>query len=287
MALATVAILLMANTLLSHSQGRQENALLLVKKLSYTWDDVREDLKITLNTSVTQNGENLSIGDFLPAPKNVTRSLEGYRMFVEKYYRTADLGISYVDSSGGAIALETLGTPLRILPYGINYSYPDQSKQQLDIDIPEENFSSLRQMNMTIHIPDRWFKEYPFSDVCNIWAPLKTCTAGTDNCLTFWVNVIDRNSTSYNNSASCSQFDVDKTSTLTLNLDNETSQNSWVRIRVGQLPGNLVEIDLQNAAIATNLTFTLNSSTYLLNYAAGLAVRDESFNSSKTYVISP
>ncbi len=285
LAIISVAALVASNVLLLQTQANRQNSLLLVKKLSFVWDDVREDLKTALNVTITQNAENLSIGDQLPAPRNVLNTLAGYAQFVENYYRTSDINISYLSTDGNNIGLTSLGPPMRIMPFGINYSYPDQAKQELNIDIPPGNLSVVRQINVSVRIPQMWFTEFPFSDVCGLWSPLKTCGAGTTNCLTLWMNINDKNGTSYNNTAACSRFDVDQNSALTLNLANETTSGAWVRFRVGQLPGRLVDVDLHKASINTNTTFTFNNSAYTLSYIVAVRVHDNAFNASKSLLL--
>ena len=278
-ALFSLLLYLAANYLLASQPSGQLVDLSLARKVSYAWDDVNEDLKSVVNLTIYQSGSNLTIEDSLPAAHDLGQSLVSYWLFVQNYYKTPDLNYSVLGPDGQEMTLGQLGPPLRVLPYGINYSYPDYGKNELFLQIPSSNFSGLSSLALNYSLPGHWFQDN-LNNNCGMWNPLKTCNGGTQHCLNLSVWIRDKNGSAYNNSG-CTQLDADDNSNLQLNLNYSDGTNAWIKILVGKLP-DLLHVQLQNTNVSTNTTLTLNSTPFSVGYPAKLRVLDPGFNASRT-----
>lgn len=282
--LFSLLFLLASNRLLASSQGSELAEIARLRKVAYSWDDVNEDLERVGNSTITQSGNNLSISDWLPAPHDLASSLLAYSLFIQNYYQTPELNFTFLSPSGAVMPLSSLGPPLQVLPYGINYSYPDYGKNELFIKVPAANFSAFRQLHANITLPEHWFNENVAniaSDPCSFWSPLQACNPGTTNCLNFTARIVDKNGTLYESGEGCKYLNADQNSNMQLNLNYSGGSNAWIKVLVGRLD-DLLDVKLQNANISINTTMVLNSSEFSANFPASLRVLEPSSNASKS-----
>jgi len=275
-------LFLSSNYLLARSHSGELLQVSLLRKLAYSWDDVSEDVVYLLNTSVTQVQNNITVQDNLPAPRSITASLSAYANFVHFYYQPSDLNFTFLSPGGLPVPLENLGPPLQILPWGFNYSYPDYGKNELFIQVPDENFSAMRRLYINISLPFNSFTENPTTienNPCSLFTAFKTCNHGTKDCLNVSIRIVDNTSLTWVNTG-CTQIDANDNSNLQLNL-NYSGGNGWLKILIGKLPA-LVDTQMQNAWLSANTTFEMNSTDVHPNLAAYLRVASDSFNASKT-----
>jgi len=279
LSLFSLLLVMAANSFSADSRSSQLIAQSTLRKVSYAWDDINDDLYWAVNASVSQDGTNLTIGDGLPASHDLLRSLTAYGLFVQNYYRTPDINVSYLSISGPEIPLWQLGPPLQVTPFGMNYSYPDFGKNELIVQMPTENFSFLKQVHLNFTLAGNTFTD-SVSNACSLWSPLKQCKQSTTNCFNLTVRITDSKGTLYNN-AGCSSLDAGQNSNLNINLNDSGGNNGWIRVQVGKTP-DLIDVKFQNANASVNSTFAFNSTDYQLNAVMRLRVSDLAFNASKT-----
>ncbi|MFH1285305.1 MAG: hypothetical protein ABIH99_01860 [Candidatus Micrarchaeota archaeon] len=241
------------------------------KKVIYAYYDVEEDLEKMYGLNVSSNEENVSITDHLPG-EGILENVTAYNKFIMQYYRTRDLDI-FMRTDGIRIDFEDTDLALRVLPYGIVYSYDDLGKRELYITVPSENFSAISHIYMNLTTTANITGSPSAS--CSEWSPYQRCKHNT-RCFYFTFVLIDVDGTVYQ--SECTEFDPDKMSQLKINLQNGGS--GWVEVRVGDIP-DLITIRMQNAGVDESALLELNSSDYTLNIADKLVVNDINSNISK------
>ncbi|MEK6923752.1 MAG: hypothetical protein AABW54_00755 [Candidatus Micrarchaeota archaeon] len=289
LAIVALAAVLAANVGIS-PQPRMAAAVqeLRATAVSAAWGDVAEDLHFMMGLNATKVAENLSFNDVLPASRNLSKDIAAYGRFVDAYYSIASLNVTVTTPGGLQMPLSQISPPITVSPFGLNYTYPaggndgPWGKRELQVTIPEENFSSLASAGVSLRVLDGWVSD-AYDGSCAFWSPSHECTFGTQNCLHLTLVISDAN-TSY--TSTCGPFNADQQSKITLNVQNYSS-SGWIRVTVGQLDqGNLLTVSFQNTRVAVNSNFTFTTSDFDVDFPVRLAVNDSYFGESRSAAMS-
>ena len=195
---------------------------LLSEKVSYSWEDISEDLTSATGVNSTQNGNLLDVIVELPSQANATASLNNYISFIRRFYNSTDLSVKFFSPTGEEVTdLSCFGKKqcsdnniqFHIMPFNITYSYPDWSRKQLDVvcyqspkdGFPACDFSQTNSINISINLNRINFTCDPSvynncttsdiqwnSDFDKVFG----CTSGV-GCINYTLTIMDNNSRVY------------------------------------------------------------------------------------------
>jgi hypothetical protein len=292
--LFSVLFILVANSQLANSPSGELSLLGTARRLQYAWSDVAEGVTLSEGLSVTRNSNSLSILDSLPATFNVSNSLAGYSQFVSSYYSGIAVNATF------SPPLSTLGPPLSIGPYGINYTYPDWSKHVLTVSCPSSNSEcdAVQTLSLAVVLSNYSFTCDPAGSSCGNtfkWNPAPpNCAWGTADCVNLSFSVTDDLGRTfycpnYNASqAQCPYFSYLWSSNNSPKdvIPVTESANCKLTFAVGK--GNLLSVSFVDnnnnpcGGVDTNLTMTFNSTAFSVNEGANLTVFNYAANQSVT-----
>jgi len=69
------------------------------RKIRFVFEDVREDFASNIGLTIVQENDTLTFYDHLPASFNVPNMLRAYDAFIQAYYRTPELNITFLDEA--------------------------------------------------------------------------------------------------------------------------------------------------------------------------------------------
>lgn len=214
---------LMLLTLSLYQQVKLDPApFLLSEKMTYSWEDVSEDLSGAAGVNVTKIENSLRVIDEFPAPRNFSSTLATYASFVQRFYNGSDVSIGFYSSTGQAITdFSCFGkrdcgdatVQFHILPFNITYQYPDLNKRELDVACYEQadngfpacDFSHVRALNISINLTAMNFSCDPaFYNNCthsnlewnNDFDKVFGCTSGA-GCINYTLTIRDNSSRVY------------------------------------------------------------------------------------------
>lgn len=292
-AVTTVFLLVSVVLLVENFSLRQSNervrlfSLLLGNRITYTWEDVDEDIQDITQVDIVKFEDNVTFYDDLPS-EGIEEFLGHYGAFVETYYETPDLMIRFQSPTGEEINLADIEAEIRINPMGITYSYPDYGKNRLFIKSSEENFSSIDYIYVYIELKNTYFRCDIYageddSDRCNTWNPdnrVPSCD-GVDYCVRVDLTFKDAAGLVY--TFPDHYFDVEgtKKSVNNLNVGNVTASYG-ITTQFGPLNNEMVmNIDLHNVKVKTQITLDLNTTEFYVEYLSKLMVNSSSFDMYK------
>jgi hypothetical protein len=238
-------------------------------KTSHIWEDVREDIDDLWGLNVTRVDGSIIIGDIIPSDVDPGELLAGYGNFVENYYETDDVSITFLDPSGNEMNLSDLQSKLRIEPQGFEYGYPNFGKNALQLTSPVENVTALSLISLVFTFNN---------DTLNgtSWNPAPKDCAGRV-CLPFYIKVdgqVIRDA----------MTPVDPKSTL--NVDCTIGGPSCISIIIGETSPQgeiqnvydvrLLSQKLANVEVETSLL--LNTTEFSVNYMSKLRTKDVNFD---------
>jgi hypothetical protein len=281
--ISIVMILYLQNFSASQNTELRSIAQVLVsEKVSQTWSDIRDDIYRATNLLVYQDNRTAVFQDSLPATFSLSDFLHLYSLFLFNYYKTPELDISFVSPGGQQMNLSDIPPTIMILPYNIEYYYPDWSKRELFINAPAANFSAITGVNMLVNLSNAYLDCRPVnpssSQDCDSVSPYSECKAGTTNRLYLNLSFSDYLGHYFNLPENC--FDIDKHSTENLNVKNG-SGNYFIKVLIGPLP-NVINVQLQNTYINSTTAIILNTTDFYINYLAQLQVSAAGYNTSRT-----
>ncbi len=197
--------------------------LLLAEKVTYSWEDIAEDLSKADGFNATKSGNTLSVVMDLPSSKNISQELSTYANFTQSFYAGPDTSIGFYSADGQQITdFSCFGkkncndntVQFHILPFNMTYSFPDLTKKQLDIvcyDHVKDGFpvcdsTHIRALNISINLTAMNFTCNPSiynnctqndiewdTDFDEVFG----CTSGT-GCINYSLMIRDNNSKTYN-----------------------------------------------------------------------------------------
>lgn len=286
-AITTVFMLISIVLLLQSFAARQVaikddiSLVLASNRMTYAWEDVGEDIIRITDLEVTVGDMNVTFNDTLPAPYDIGKFLEIYSNFLDNYYKSPDFDIKFISPSGTEMDLEDIESKILILPYNIEYGYPDFGKREMWVSAPAVNSSIVTGVSMEYHLKNVYFNcDYTKTtgpNRCNKWSPIAECKGNTVHRLHLNLSFTDANNHYFMFPEHC--FDVDSKSTANLDVSNTTS-NYFIKIDVGPLD-NLIKISLQNTEVDTLTTILLNTTEFYINYLTKLKTIDLNYNTSR------
>ncbi|MBI1973502.1 hypothetical protein HYS54_01690 [Candidatus Micrarchaeota archaeon] len=276
--LVFVGLLFMLNDVASYGQSLRSSATssLSAYVITQAWRDVSSDITLVVGVNVSKDGTTADFMDSLPAATDLSTFIEGYGKFIESYYSKPSLQVVFLDSVDNQLSLSSISPLLSIIPFNIQYGYPDFGKNELQVLSPVGNLSALSGVSVDIHVTDEEMNESNFQ-----WTPYQECQQNKP-CLN--VNVTVRgNSSSW--SSPQQQFDATRQSQITIHFGNDSS-NHWVKVLVGESgnsdPQNVLDVKLNNVRAATDTKVLLNSPDFLINYLSKLRVSEPQLFTNKT-----
>ncbi len=251
--------------------------LISSNKINYVFDDVSENLFSSFGMKVTKSGNNILVTDFLPSEVSPSAGIGVYANFTKSHYSPSWLNVSFLDKDYALISQQSFDLAFSVKPFSLNYTYPASTKKELIITNPENSFSNISQISYVVNITSHWFRD-DVSDVsCTPWSPAQACDGGTTYCLNFKLYLVDRNNTVHD--SACTAFDVDRRSTLTFRLNNETD-STVLKITAGTLPA-VVSLDTGTSFVELTSNFSFVSSDFYIDSLTYLKVRDLNTNFSR------
>ena len=218
----SLAVLMILTLSLYQQIKLNPTPFLLAEKMTYSWEDVGEDLSSAAGVNVTKVGNSLEVIDELPASRNFSSTLAAYASFVQRFYNSSDVSIAFYSSTGQPITdFSCFGKKdcsdnevnFHILPFNITYQYPDLNKKQLDVvcykqadnGFPACDFSHARALNISINLTAMNFTCDPsvFNNCTtssiewnNDFDKVFGCTSG-EGCINYTLTIRDNNSKVY------------------------------------------------------------------------------------------
>jgi len=256
--------------------------MLVAEKVAHTWADVREDISIAAMLLIDKNNNTATFYDYLPAPPGtVSNFLSLYGRFVEEYYETPDTDIKFLSPDGTPMDLGNLPARITILPYNLEYYYPDYdwAKRELFLDIPSQNFSFIKKVNMTMNFTNAQLNctcTPGGPNACRKFTPdVSSCKQTTTYCINFTISVADY-AGRYCNILD-EQIDIGGKA-----VENLHVEGSFVKIHLGPFDAEpLIWVDIQGLQINATTQLILNTSDFYISYLSKLAVHAVNYNTSR------
>jgi hypothetical protein len=177
-AITTILFMLLIDTTLQYSKSssaysKRVSDMLVSEKVIYTFDDVVEDVTNITGLRIERDEENITFFDHLPNQTPVMNNLKLYSDFINQYYKTKELEISWLDSFGNPVDLSDLESQIVILPFNFQYTYEDWGKRTLEITCPDANCSELERVELTYKFANVTFDSDPTN--CTTFSRNKDC----------------------------------------------------------------------------------------------------------------
>ncbi len=240
----------------------------------YYWNSVSKGIDNIVNVTFNQNGGVVDINDTLPAANDINTLLSDYGSFLDKYFEDPSIDIHFEDAAGNIVALQNMQSKIVLAPMNINYTWPDFGKNQVTIQSSTEQFSSISNMSIYVKLKNVQFNCAGTSgpNRCNKWSPdysVASCS-GVTYCLQLDMTYEDMNGAKFIFPET--KFDISSRSTANLDVNNAQSGNFFIKIDVGALPPDVLNINLQNVQADTDTRFIFNTTQFYINYPMRLAV---------------
>jgi len=248
--------------------------MLVAEKVAHTWSDVRDDINIATLLLIEKNNNTVTFYDYLPAPSGtVSNFLSLYGKFVSNYYRTPDTDINFLSPDGTEMDLGNLPAKITILPFNIQYYYPDWAKRELFITVPSSNFSVLKGLNIYLNFTNKTLDCTCTPGGCAKFdPPLKQCNLGEYGCVYLNLSISDK--IGFYCQVVNQYVDFSKKSMWNLHLSS-----GFIMIPM-EIP-MVIDINLQDMEVNATTQLILNTSDFYISYLSKLAVRAVNYNTSR------
>jgi hypothetical protein len=271
-AITVVLFMLLIDTALQYSKNssaysKRISEMIVSNKVTYTFDDINQDVTSIFGVSITQKAPYLLIQDSMPA-SNITTSLGLYEDFVRNYYLPPEIEVKFLNSNEQPITLNKLSASIFVSPFNLNYGYDNFSKNNLLIQIPASQVGA---------IPNVWYNLTVTSG--NFFIPPDTITWGTlpaGCCVILGVTIYDGAAVvPYNYSGI---FNPTNSPPGYLNL-SFVDENCSMEIQIGSQ--YLLNLTNHGCNISSQISFSLNDSNTRIYLPEKISVRDVNYNTSK------
>lgn len=249
-------------------------------RLFYVWDDVKDDIEDITDVLIEKIDYNITFYDKLPAD-GLDEFLDQYGEFLKEFYETPDMDIKFISSTGEEIEPEILSPKIRIMPFGIEYYYPDFGKNELHIDSPPENFSAIEKLVINISNITPVMTYDPVTQPEKFkWSPnYQECGPGSDYCLNLSIFVSD-NSKTWSCPECANLVDVENKQTIMIQLSVDEPANHWVKITIGPLP-QVAMVQFLNVEVHVETTFVMNTTEFYVEHLSKLLVNSSDYGTYK------
>jgi hypothetical protein len=256
----------------SSASSERISEMIVSEKVSYTFDDITEDVTKIVGLTVTQQASDLIIQDSMPGV-NITNNLGLYENFLRNYYLAPEIEARFINANGQPITLNNLSDNISVSPFNLTYGYSDFGKNNILMQVP---------LSQTLGVQTMWYNisitTSNFSNVSNItWNPAPlACMQGSQGCMKFYMAINDSNGTQYIESNY--NFFSTTLSAAYLNV-SFVNPTCWIGIRVGNQ--YLLNLTNNGCNVTTQIGFNFNTSNLDLNFPEKLSIRDINYNTSK------
>ena len=281
-----ILVLYMQNFSINQTRDLERiSQMLVAEKVAHMWMDVREDISIAAMLLIEKNNNTVTFYDSLPAPSGtVSNFLSLYGKFVSDYYRTPDTDINFLSPDGTEMDLGSLPAKITILPFNIQYYYPNWAKDNLTIKVPQENSSVLLGLNMILN-----FSNFTLDCGCSVGGvgsrcnqfdpPPKSCNCDTLprdlDCVYLNISVSDYTGFYCRVIDQCTDLSGQNKPTWNFHMGAGTSMVIPI-----QFP-ELLNVQLSQLKVNTSTSLILNTSDFYISYLSKLAVRAVNYNTSR------
>jgi hypothetical protein len=249
----------------SSAYSKRISEMIVSEKVSYTFDDITEDVTRIVGFNITQRASDLIIADSLPASINVTRNLALYENFTRNYYLTPEIEAKFRDKNNQPINLSALSSNISISPFNLTYGYTNFSKNDILIKIPSSQLGAIQYTWYNLTVTSGNFSN--FSSIAWNSSPAP-CSM---NCMNLYLVdnfAINQFNSTFNNTYSGY-----------LNV-SFVDQNCSLEIRVGN--PYILNLTNHGCSISSQIQLTLNTSNIQPHFPEKLSIRDINYNTSKT-----
>ena len=232
------------------------------ERIFHAWNSVGKNLAGLLNISAGKTDYTFKLTDTLPSSGDTISILQNYETFLQNYFSDGIISYRFEDSGGNKISLQNMDSKISILPWNINYSWPDFGKNSGVLESNSNGLKFLKVVNMTM------FVNPVIRDLNSIaWSGYKACDQSTTDCLIFNLTITDGAKTWVSN---VDKFDLKFQAQLKVDLGPAGGPN-WARATVGKIP-TLINLDMQNSNITQTSSMVFNTTDFFINYPSKLNV---------------
>ena len=281
-AIATILFMLLIDTAFQYSKtssaySKRISEMIVSEKMSYTFDDITEDVTNITGITIVQRESDLILKDSFPAT-NISQNLARYENFIRWRYLSSELEATFLTSNEQQTNLSNLTSQITVQPFAMTYNYTNFSKNDLFIQIPYAQSGAIQYIWYNISV-----NSGNFTNVSNItWNPYpQSCVVGTTGCIKFYLKVNDSADQEYNYTYINPTFD------MTANAGHVNisfvNQSCWIEMWLGNVSGQqyLFNMGVHNCSVKTEIGLNLNTSNFWLHFPMKLKVRDINYNTSK------
>ncbi len=276
-AITVVLFMVLIDTAFQYSKSssafsKRISEMIVSEKVSYTFDDITEDITNIVGLRVTQQASDLIIEDSMPGA-NITNNLARYENFVRSYYLTPEIEAKFMNANDQQISLNSLSTNMYLSPFNLSYGYQDFGKNNTLIQVPLSQSTGVQYMWYNISVTSG-----NFSNVSGIsWNPPPLpCVPGTPGCMRFYLAIND----SFNNQYigdTYTYFDMtQRAGYMNISFVNQTC---YMEIQVANQ--YLLNLTNHGCNITTYIGFNFNSSNLGVYFPEKLSIRDTNYNTLK------
>jgi hypothetical protein len=282
-ALATILFMLLIDAAFQYSNSssaysKRISEMVVSEKVSYTFDDITEDITNITGLSITQQESNLIFKDSFPG-NGITDRLAHYEDFMRSKYLTPDLEAIFLNPADQNISLNSLSSTITVQPFNMTYEYTDFAKTDLFIQIPYSQSAAIDLIwyNMSVTTGN-------FTDFSKIkWDPKpKHCNVGDFGCIRVYIKVNDSINQNYISTTDFDAFDPTGNPGGHLNIDF-SNESCKMEIWLGHYSGEdyLMNLRIFGCQVNSEIGFTFNTTNFWLDFPTKLKVRDVNYNTSK------
>jgi len=280
-ALATILFMLLIDAAFQYSNSssaysKRISEMVVSEKVSYTFDDITDDITNITGLNIIQQESDLIFKDSFPG-NGITDRLAHYEDFMRNYYLTPDMQAVFLDPADNQISLNSLSSTITVQPFNMTYRYTDFAKTDLFIQIPFSQSTAVQFIWYNMSVTTGNFSQN-VSDIK--WTPdPKGCAQGDPGCIRFYMKVNDSAGNEY-----ISPFNVfdatQRAGHLNLNFVNESC---WMEMWLGESVGEqyLLNLRIHDCQVKTEIGFNFNTSNFWLEFPTKLRIRDVNYNTSK------
>lgn len=275
-AITVVLFMVLIDTALQYSESSAAysetiSAMIVSEKVSYTFDDITEDITQIVGLNVTQQASNLIMRDSIPGV-GIVNNLNLYENFFRSYYLTPEMTATFMNANDQQINLRALSTNITVSPFNLTYGYSDFGKNNLSIQIPLSQSPGVQYVwyNLTVTSSN-------FTNISQIaWSPAPpSCIAGSLGCIKFYLAVND----SMNNQYQPIYNYFNMTGTAGYVNVSFSNLNCSTEIRLGGQ--YLLNLTNHGCKISSQIGFNFNSSNLQLYFPEKLSINDINYNTFK------
>jgi len=269
--------------------------LLAGEKVTHAWSDVRDDIRRATDLFIEKIDNVAIFHDLLPAKIKLSDYLHNYGLFIQTYYETPDLDITFLTPGGQTMDLGDIPPEIMIMPQNIKYHYPDWEKRRLFVSCPNPNITAFEGVNIFLNFSNDVLtctchtgQKKDQCDADNSFAPkIRDCTPGEYACIHLNINISDKNGFFCDIINQYGSLDPTTGQYSTWHL---TLQSGSIDIPIGRKdignPDiiNIIDIDLTTRTgltVNTTTALILNTSDFYISYLANIGVEAVNYNTSR------